>query len=33
MVVNSIDGADATAVRPPRTGGLRGQAHQWEPGL
>src|SRR5215472_11543510 len=28
MVVNLIDNADATPVRPPRTGGLRGQAHQ-----
>jgi hypothetical protein len=27
MVVNPIDNADATPVRPPRTGGLRGQAH------
>jgi hypothetical protein len=28
MVVNPIDNADSTPVRPPRTGGLRGQAHQ-----
>jgi hypothetical protein len=28
MVVNAIDNADTTPVRPPRTGGLRGQAHQ-----
>jgi hypothetical protein len=28
MVVNPVDNADATPVRPPRTGGLRGQAHQ-----
>jgi len=33
MVVNPIDNADATPVRPPRTAGLRGQAHQWEPDL
>ena len=28
MVVNPIDNAYATPVRPPQTGGPRGQAHQ-----